>query len=51
MHCPVLWLHERVDSGAMRTPKEEHNTADIGTKAVTAPVLRKHLKNSEDEMA
>ena len=42
----MLWLQERVDSGEMRTEKRrgEHNTADIGTKAVSAPVLMKHLK-------
>ena len=41
----VLWLQEHVDSGEIRTEKRkaEHNTADIGTKAVTAAVLRKHL--------
>ena len=40
------WLQERVDSGEIRTEKREgeHNTADIGTKAVSAPVLMKHLK-------
>ena len=46
--CIVLccWLQERVDSGESRTEKRkgEHNTADIGTKAVSAEVLRRHLK-------
>ena len=31
----LLWLQELTG---------EHNTADIGTKAVTAPMLKKHLK-------
>ena len=46
LHCPMLWLQERVDSGEVRREKRKglHNTADIGTKAVTAPVRRKHLK-------
>ena len=46
LHCPVLRLQERFDSGELRIEKRkgEDNTADIGTKAVTAPVLLKHLK-------
>ena len=38
-------------SGEMRTEKRkgEHNTADTGTMAVTAPVLRKHLKTLKME--
>ena len=38
LHCPMIWLQERVDSGEIRTEKRkgEHNTADIGTKAVNA---------------
>ena len=47
LHCPVLWLQEGVDPGEIRAEKRrkcEHNTADIGTKAVSAEVLRKHLK-------
>ena len=46
LHCPVLWLQERVGSGEIRIEKHEgeHSTADIGTKAVSAPVLMKHLK-------
>ena len=51
LHCPVLWLQERVDSGEIRTEKRkgEHNTADIGTKAVSAPVLMKLLKTLKME--
>ena len=46
-----LWLQERVDSGEIRIEKRkgEHNTADIGTKAVSAPVLMKHSKNLKME--
>ena len=45
--CNVLccvWLQERVDLGEICTGKRkgEHNTADIGTKGVTAQVLGKH---------
>ena len=42
----VLWLQERVDSGEIRTEewKRKCNTADHGTKVVSAEVLRKHLK-------
>ena len=42
----VLWLQERVDSGETRTEewKGKCNTADNGTKVVSAEVLRKHLK-------
>ena len=49
--CPVLCLQERVDPGEMRTEirKRERNTADVGTKAVTGPVLRKHLKTIKME--
>ena len=51
LHCVMLWLQERVDSGEIRTEKRkgEHNTADIGTKAVSAPVLMKHLKTLKME--
>ena len=51
LHCPMLWLQERVDSGEVRTEKRkgEHNTADIGTKAVSAPELRKHLRTLKME--
>ena len=47
----MLWLQERVDSGDIRTEKRkgEHNTADIGTKAVSAPVHMKHLKTLKME--
>ena len=50
-YCPVLWLQERVVSGEIRIEKRkgEDNAADIGTKAVTAPVLRKHLKTLKME--
>ena len=46
LHRPTLWLQERVDSGEIRKEKGkgEHKTADIGTKAVSAEVLRKHFK-------
>ena len=49
--CPILWLQERVDSGEIRIEKRkgEHNTADTGTKAVSAPVLMKHLKTLKME--
>ena len=49
--CPMLWLQERVDSGEIRTQKRkgEHNTATIGTKAVSAEVLRRHFKTLEME--
>ena len=38
-------------SGEIRIEKRkgEHNTADIGTKAVSAPVLMKHLKTLKIE--
>ena len=38
LHCPMLWLRERVDSVEIRTEKKksEHNTADTGTQAVSA---------------
>ena len=51
LYCPVLWLRERVDSGETRIEKRngEHNTADIGTKAVSAPVLMKQLKTLKME--
>ena len=52
LHCLMLWLQERVDSGEIRIEKSkggEHNTADIGTKAVSAPVLMKHLKTLKME--
>ena len=51
LHCPMLWLQERVGSVEIRTEKRkgEHNTADIGTKAVRAPVLMKHLKTLKME--
>ena len=50
IHCPMLWLQEHVDT-EIRTEqrKGEHNTADIGTKAVTAEVLRRHLKTLKRE--
>ena len=37
----------RFDDMCTEKRKGEHNTADIGTKPVTAPALRKHLKTSE----
>ena len=51
LHCPMLWLQERVGSVEIRTEKRkgEHNTADIGTKAVRAPVLMKDLKTLKME--
>ena len=51
VHCPMLWLQERVDSGEILIEKRkgEHNTADIGTKAVSAPVVMKHLKTLKME--
>ena len=38
LHCAMLWLQERVDSGEIRTEKRKggHNTEDIGTKVVKA---------------
>ena len=49
----MAWLQERDDSGEIRIEKRkgDDNTADIGTKAVTAPVLKKLLKNVEDGVA
>ena len=46
LHFPMLWLQERLDSGEIRTEKRkgEHNTADIGMMAVSAPAQRKHSK-------
>ena len=43
LHFPTLWLQESVDSGEIHTEKREgeHNTADTGTKAVSAEVQRK----------
>ena len=40
-----------MDSDEIRTEKRkgEQNTADIGTKAVTTAVLRKHLKTLKME--
>ena len=51
LHCLMLWLQERVDSREIYIEKRkgEDNTADIGTKAVTAPVLRKRLKTLKME--
>ena len=51
LHCPMPRLQERVDFGEMRTEirKGERNTADVGNKAVTGPVLRKHLKTIKME--
>ena len=51
LHCPMLWFQERVDSGEIRTEKREgeHNTADIGTKAVSAQILMKHLDSLKME--
>ena len=51
LFCPILWLQERVDSGEIRIEKRkgEHNTADTGTKAVSAPLLMKHLKTLKME--
>ena len=53
LHCPMLQMQERVDSGEIRTEKRkgEHNAADIGTKAVSVPVLVKHFENIEDGVA
>ena len=50
-YFPMLWLQAIVDAGEIRTKKRkgEDNTADIGTKAVTATVLRKHLKTLKME--
>ena len=45
LHCPMLWLQERVDSGEIRIEINERE--DVGTKAVTAPEPRKHLKTSK----
>ena len=41
----IMERQERVDSGEIRIEKRKgaDNTADIGTKAVIAPLLRKHL--------
>ena len=46
LHCSMPCRQELVDSGETRTEKRkgEHNTADTGTKAVNAEVLRRHLK-------
>ena len=45
------WLQERADSSEIRIEKRKgaDNTADIGTKAVTAPMLRKHLNTLKME--
>ena len=53
LHCPALWLQERVDSGEIRKEKGkgEHKTADIGTKAVSAEVFQRHLRKLENGMA
>ena len=47
------WLQERVDSSEIRIEKRKgaDNTADIGTKAVTAPMLKKHFEHVEDGVA
>ena len=51
LHCPELWRQERVDSGESRTEKRkgQHNTTDTRTKAVSAEVLRRHLKTLKME--
>ena len=51
LYCPMRWWQERVDSGEIRIEKRkgEHNTASVGTKAVSAPVLMKHLKTLKME--
>ena len=51
LQCPKLWLQERVDAGEIRTEKRkgEHNTTDTGTEAVSAEVLRRHLKTLKME--
>ena len=53
LHCPTLWLQERVDSCEIRMEKgkSEHKTADTGTKAVSAEVLQRHLWMLENGMA
>ena len=51
LHCPLLWLQERVDRGEIRTEKRrgEDNTSDICTKAVSSQTLSKHLKTVKME--
>ena len=51
LHCPMLWFQERGDSGEIRIEKRkgEHNTADIGTKAVTSN--HETFENVEDGVA
>ena len=51
LRCPMWCLSQRVDSGEIRTEKRkgEHKTADMGTKAVSAEVLRRHLKTRKME--
>ena len=51
LHCLMLWLEERVDSGEIHTEKRkgEHNTAGIWTEAVNAEVLRRHVKTLKVE--
>ena len=53
LHCPMLCLQACVDSGEIRIEKRkvEHNTADIGTKAVSAPVVHETFENVEDGVA
>ena len=50
-HYAMFWVQERVDSGEIRMENRngEHNTADIGTKAVSAAGLMKHFKTLKIE--
>ena len=51
LHCPMLWLQERVNSGEIHTEKRrgEHNTASVGTDAVNAEVQRRYVKKLKVE--
>ena len=51
LHCPMLWLQERVDSGEIHTENRrgQHNTAGVGTDAVSAEVQRRHVKKLKVE--
>jgi len=46
LHCPMLWVQERVDRGELKHEKRKgvDNTSDIGTKSVGTATLQKHLR-------
>ena len=46
LHCPLLWVQNRVDVGELKVFRKPgvENTADLGTKPLSWPAMCKHMR-------